>query len=126
MKRPDHRLQAGSDGNNTRGGNNTVWYGTGIGNDGDGNTPNRAHNFSCSKCHTPHASGLPALLITNCLDYSIANNTSGWTATMTKSSGPTAVRVGPRATDNWAKDLVGNCHRKDSNTTGWNDLAPNQ
>ncbi|PLX91994.1 MAG: hypothetical protein C0621_10445 [Desulfuromonas sp.] len=26
------------------------------------------HNFPCSKCHNPHASRLPALLITNCLD----------------------------------------------------------
>ncbi len=26
------------------------------------------HAFSCSKCHTPHASRLPKLLITNCLD----------------------------------------------------------
>jgi len=26
------------------------------------------HAFSCSKCHTPHASRLPKLMITNCLD----------------------------------------------------------
>ncbi|MDP2402060.1 MAG: hypothetical protein Q8M66_08780, partial [Actinomycetota bacterium] len=26
------------------------------------------HKFSCSKCHNPHASRLPRLLITNCLD----------------------------------------------------------
>lgn len=26
------------------------------------------HKFSCSKCHNPHASRLPKLLITNCLD----------------------------------------------------------
>lgn len=26
------------------------------------------HQFSCSKCHNPHASRLPKLLITNCLD----------------------------------------------------------
>ena len=28
------------------------------------------HNFSCSKCHNPHASRLPKLMITNCLDVS--------------------------------------------------------
>uniref|UniRef100_UPI003D815B58 hypothetical protein n=1 Tax=Trichloromonas sp. TaxID=3069249 RepID=UPI003D815B58 len=26
------------------------------------------HRFSCSKCHNPHASRLPRLMITNCLD----------------------------------------------------------
>ncbi|GAB6064506.1 hypothetical protein JCM30394_32390 [Deferrisoma palaeochoriense] len=26
------------------------------------------HNFPCSKCHNPHASRLPKLMITNCLD----------------------------------------------------------
>jgi hypothetical protein len=26
------------------------------------------HKFSCSKCHTPHASRLPRLMVTNCLD----------------------------------------------------------
>ena len=26
------------------------------------------HNFSCSKCHNPHASRLPRLMISNCLD----------------------------------------------------------
>lgn len=30
------------------------------------------HSFSCSKCHTPHASRLPRLMITNCLD--VKNN----------------------------------------------------
>ena len=27
------------------------------------------HNFTCSKCHKPHSSGLPKLMVTNCLDY---------------------------------------------------------
>jgi predicted CxxxxCH...CXXCH cytochrome family protein len=30
---------------------------------------NTEHAFSCSKCHTPHQSGLPRLMQTNCLDY---------------------------------------------------------
>jgi len=29
----------------------------------------REHSFTCSKCHQPHASGLPRLMKTNCLDY---------------------------------------------------------
>jgi predicted CxxxxCH...CXXCH cytochrome family protein len=34
-----------------------------------GNTVNPSfHQFSCSKCHNPHASRLPKLMITNCLD----------------------------------------------------------
>ena len=31
-------------------------------------TDDQYHKFSCSKCHNPHASRLPRLLITNCLD----------------------------------------------------------
>ena len=35
----------------------------------EGETP-REHSFTCSKCHSPHASGLPRLMKTNCLNYS--------------------------------------------------------
>jgi len=35
----------------------------------DGDTP-RQHSFPCSKCHQPHASGLPRLMQTNCLNWS--------------------------------------------------------
>ncbi|GAB4300350.1 MAG: hypothetical protein Fur0034_12970 [Desulfuromonadia bacterium] len=27
------------------------------------------HSYSCSKCHTPHVSELPRLMVTNCLDF---------------------------------------------------------
>lgn len=27
------------------------------------------HSYSCSKCHTPHSSDLPRLMVTNCLDF---------------------------------------------------------
>lgn len=30
---------------------------------------NQEHNFSCSKCHQAHVSGLPRLMRTNCLDW---------------------------------------------------------
>jgi len=33
------------------------------------NMNNSMHGYVCSKCHTPHASGLPRLMITNCLDW---------------------------------------------------------
>lgn len=40
----------------------------------DETTPDsQYHQFSCSKCHNPHASRLPRLMITNCLD--IEHNT---------------------------------------------------
>ncbi|MCL7489194.1 MAG: CxxxxCH/CxxCH domain-containing protein [Desulfobulbaceae bacterium] len=31
---------------------------------------NAEHNFTCAKCHQPHASGLPRLMATNCLNGS--------------------------------------------------------
>ncbi len=34
----------------------------------DSGTDSSFHQFTCSKCHNPHASRLPRLLITNCLD----------------------------------------------------------
>jgi predicted CxxxxCH...CXXCH cytochrome family protein len=47
---------------------------------------NTEHSFSCSKCHTPHQSGLPRLMQTNCLDYKHRGNRSGggtpWTAAL--------------------------------------------
>ncbi|TRO78690.1 CxxxxCH/CxxCH domain c-type cytochrome [Desulfuromonas acetexigens] len=39
----------------------------------DVTTDQMYHQFSCSKCHNPHASRLPKLMITNCLD--IRHNT---------------------------------------------------
>ncbi len=35
-----------------------------------GNANNAAHSYTCAKCHTPHNSNLPRLMVTNCLDYS--------------------------------------------------------
>jgi hypothetical protein len=41
------------------------WSATGS---GTGNLNNRTHAYTCAKCHAPHVSRLPRLLITNCLD----------------------------------------------------------
>jgi hypothetical protein len=43
------------------------------------------HSYTCSKCHAPHVSGLPRLMITNCLDVKhrggrVAGGTA-WSAT---------------------------------------------
>src|SRR6185369_8486469 len=35
---------------------------------GTDNQNNRRHAYTCAKCHAPHVSRLPRLLVTNCLD----------------------------------------------------------
>ncbi len=100
----------GTVGSTTRGGQYNAWYSaSGIGT--HGGPSGRAHDFTCSKCHTPHASGLPALLITNCLDANVSNWSSG--------------NAGPNQTGQ-APNTANTCHRKSSTTTGWNKLAPGQ
>jgi predicted CxxxxCH...CXXCH cytochrome family protein len=86
-------------------GDYNTWYGTGL--------VNNAHKFPCSKCHSPHATGLPALLITNCLD----RNQASWSA----NSG----RVGPGGSQQ-GHNLANNCHRKTSVNDGWHKLLPQQ
>jgi len=111
----------GTAGTLTRGAGYSTWYSsTGIGSNGSGT--GRAHDFSCSKCHTPHASGLPALLVTNCLDYTISN----WSVSASGPDGGSSVTLGPLAADTWAKQVMNNCHRKDTTANGWNVLAPAQ
>jgi predicted CxxxxCH...CXXCH cytochrome family protein len=63
-----------------------------------------AHKFTCSKCHSPHAAGLPALLTQNCIDTVLGTP-------------PNSGQQDPRAV---------NCHRKTSATDGWHKLAPGQ
>lgn len=95
-------------GTNTTGSDYTAWFSAG----GIGKDPalagNKAHNFTCSKCHSPHATGLPALLITNCLDKGLAS----WTNNV--------------GTVNPSINQSTNCHRKEGTTTGWNKLAVGQ
>jgi hypothetical protein len=81
------------------------WYGTGtIG--GASGAGSMAHKFTCSKCHVPHAAGLPALLPQNCIDPAQGNFTV---------NGFTGVNL-----------LASNCHRKTSKADGWHVLAPGQ
>jgi hypothetical protein len=77
------------------------WYGSGTigGAEGSGSM---AHKFTCSKCHTPHASGLPALLTHNCIDPAGGAYPNGFSG------------------------VAGNCHRKTSTADGWHKLAPGQ
>ena len=96
----------------------------------DGTTTDQMyHQFSCSKCHNPHASRLPKLLITNCLD--IRHNTwddarSSLQNTFTAAALTAVDRGMPAAYYASAQ----NCHRFDgrrANTTlrgGWNKVTP--
>ncbi len=97
----------GTDNTQTAGTQYSTWYSTsGIGNDNSGS--GRAHSFTCSKCHSPHATGLPALLLTNCLDKSLAS----WSA------------EGGRVTP--STNQSNNCHRKEGTNSGWNRLGTSQ
>ncbi len=97
----------GTPGSITPGAQYDAWYDTilnsGVGTDGVNAT---AHKFSCSKCHSPHATGLPALLITNCLDKNVSN----WS---TVNSDPSIQQAN-------------NCHRNEGTTSGWHRLNVGQ
>lgn len=82
------------------------------------------HNFTCSKCHTPHASRLPRLMITNCLDTNLNTwddqyqNDSKWSNW-------------PNVTPGNNKQLsqahtAQNCHRYtgEASGPGWNTVTP--
>lgn len=62
------------------------------------------HKFSCSKCHNPHASRLPKLLITNCLDT--VHNTWDNQFPLNASTGTANVN---REVAQWTS--AQNCHR---------------
>jgi hypothetical protein len=96
----------------------------------------RYHRFTCSKCHNPHASRLPRLMITNCLD--VAKNTyddqttfdgrqgftgdDDWT---TGSNGPyTNLVQAPGNRELSYLATAQNCHRRVDPATGWNRVTP--
>ena len=84
------------------------------------------HAFTCSKCHNPHASRLPKLMITNCLDA--RHNT--WQSSANSGNNTQDFWVGDPAdvgekAATW--NTAQNCHRYDSNTNGgggWNTVTP--
>ena len=94
------------------------------------------HSFTCSKCHNPHASRLPRLMISNCLDvqrntwdddYTSNSDWSDW-PNLTPSSGNEGNQE--IAYSNSAQ----NCHRYfpaqsgtgtgDYEGKGWNSVTP--
>lgn len=94
-----------------------------------GTAQNNFHNFPCAKCHSPHASRLPRLMITNCLD--VRHNT--WDDTM---GIPQNWTPGTHGADELAySSTAQNCHRYVNGTdtkaetgssgqNGWNSLTP--
>jgi predicted CxxxxCH...CXXCH cytochrome family protein len=83
------------------------------------------HKFTCSKCHNPHASRLPKLMITNCLD--IRHNT--WDdARSTLQTKYTAAALTDRNKYAAYYDSAQNCHRRDdgqnAKNPGWNKVTP--
>ncbi len=105
---------------------------------GSANAQLQFHQFPCSKCHNPHASKLPRLLITNCLDVRFNTwddlfvNDGDWTggeANGAPMNWSTQVAFGTKEFA-YAKSAQ-NCHRradKDGNSTyeepGWNYITP--
>jgi hypothetical protein len=93
------------------------------------------HAFSCSKCHSPHASRLPKLMITNCLDTKQNTWDDQWAGPTgnSNSSGSTS----PVSDDNEGMTLSNltsaqNCHRvgdpnqsvREGTGAGWNLVTP--
>ena len=90
------------------------------------------HQFSCSKCHNPHASRLPKLMISNCLDVTHntwdnsydAEQSAKWASWQTTASSWGTQRISHLST-------AQNCHRYvDVNgdnvpdESGWNKVTP--
>ena len=108
----------------------------------DSTTEKQYHQFSCSKCHNPHASRLPRLMITNCLDTS--HNTwddprSGINAVNVANSNDNGITLSSTSSpDSWGRTWSNttsgqNCHRLagDNRVTpvpgfgsGWNNVTP--
>jgi predicted CxxxxCH...CXXCH cytochrome family protein len=92
----------------------------------DDNTVNKTfHNFSCSKCHNPHASRLPKLMITNCLDT--GQNTWDDDFKGDTNWGGNNFSSMTYGTNELAKSSSAqNCHRYVSGqeTSGWNTVTP--
>ncbi|MEW6487608.1 MAG: CxxxxCH/CxxCH domain-containing protein [Thermodesulfobacteriota bacterium] len=88
----------------------------------------RYHTFNCGKCHNPHASRLPKLLITNCLD----TNHNTWDNNYQAAGAIGSPWAGTRVSQ-WAAAI--NCHRLDDRAVlstspstvrgpGWNKVSP--
>ncbi|MBI5440114.1 MAG: hypothetical protein HY900_02765, partial [Deltaproteobacteria bacterium] len=93
------------------------------------NAQSKYHTFNCGKCHNPHASRLPKLLITNCLD----TNHNTWDDTLGKTLATVAAPFASVRSSQFS--TAQNCHRLDDRGglssgssvlrgTGWNRVTP--
>ncbi|MDZ4185070.1 MAG: CxxxxCH/CxxCH domain-containing protein [Desulfuromonadales bacterium] len=92
------------------------------------------HQFSCSKCHNPHASRLPKLLITNCLDiqHNTWDDNKSQQSLFTSATLTNVDRFGGVGERSAYYASAQNCHRynnkrKDAGQTnagGWNKVSP--
>ncbi|ORJ62361.1 cytochrome c3 family protein, partial [Geothermobacter hydrogeniphilus] len=91
-------------------------------------TQTQYHKFSCSKCHNPHASRLPKLMQTNCLDTKHNTWDNGFQV-----NGSGGSNNNGRSISNWTS--AQNCHRLGGNDpsdtrdsagvgNGWNKVTP--
>jgi hypothetical protein len=106
----------------------------------DGTTDLQYHQFSCSKCHNPHASRLPRLMITNCLDTSHNSwdqNAGAGGPSIGNSNNNGVTLSSGTAPDSWNRTWSNvtsaqNCHRVAGSDdaspagfgTGWNNVTP--
>ncbi len=88
---------------------------------------NAEHNYPCSKCHQPHASGLPRLLRTNCLDAKHRGGVeSGGAAARYSTSVTRTFPTGGKDGVNWRPA----CHESSAagggawNEQEWNSVSP--
>lgn len=79
------------------------------------------HAFTCSKCHNPHASRLPKLMITNCLD--VKHNTWGAGKGSLQNTW-TAAALTDKGKYTQYHNTAQNCHRYDGANGGWNKVTP--
>jgi predicted CxxxxCH...CXXCH cytochrome family protein len=97
----------------------------------DGSYQNDFHNFPCSKCHDPHASRLPRLMITNCLDvnhntWDDGINPSSWAPadSPTYSYNSTEIAYSPTAQNCHRYVNSGDARKESGAETGWNTVTP--
>jgi len=89
------------------------------------------HNYSCSKCHTPHiGSALPRLMVTNCLDATHKGRTVGIPNPVLEGFDDWGTRTGRIPGWRWDNQLSchegpsANNHSQDDLDQGWNEVTP--
>lgn len=94
------------------------------------------HQFTCSKCHNPHASRLPRLLITNCLDTEHNTWDDAYVTPASDTNGSSSsLSVENRSVSMSQVTSAQNCHRladpaypqarpQGTTTGGWNRVSP--